>query len=127
MKEIVEEMEKKLENKNINLSGWGFSFSGLAFAFYAQGSGFSPQLHEKKDFGTCQHSEGRGRTVSSRPTTSSCWAGGWIEKKKANLILILFLKHLVLFTLKGLHTKELGRFRPFLDSVPVRTGKGIYV
>lgn len=58
----MKKWKKKLENKNINLSGWGFSFSGLAFAFYAQGSGFSPQRHEKKDFGTCQHSEGRGRT-----------------------------------------------------------------
>lgn len=65
--------------------------------------------------------------LSLRPTTSSCWAGGWIEKKKANLILILFLKHLVLFTLKGLHTKVLDGFWPVLDSVPVRTGKGIYV
>lgn len=117
MREIVEEWKKSLENKNINLSGWGLSFIGLAFAYYAQGFGFSPQHPE--NFGTCQHLEGRGRTVSSRPTTSSCWAGGWIEKKKANLILSLFLKHLVLFTLKGLHTKELGGIWPALDSVLV--------
>lgn len=44
MKEIVEVKTKK------SISAWGYSFSGLAFAYYSQGSGFCPQHYKKKNF-----------------------------------------------------------------------------
>lgn len=50
MKELVEEMEKETLKTKTSTSLAGDSASVVSH-------------HEKRDFGLCQHSEGRGRTV----------------------------------------------------------------